>query len=512
MVTNTATAAAVDPQGRPVTSNPSTAETPVDQSSGLQLTKSAAVTDVNGDGRTDLGDTVVWSFLVQDTGTVTANSVAIADPKAGAVTCPQPTLAPGTSTTCSSAPYAITQADVDAGRITNTATATARTPTGTTITSNSSSTSTPVTSTSALQLTKSAAVNDINGDGRSDLGDSVIWSLVLKNTGTATLTAPAVNDPNAGPVNCPVGSMAPGTSVTCTPSPHVVTQADVDAGVVSNTATGSALTPGGTSVGSNPSSTDTSIAQSSALDLVKSATVTDNNADGRTDLSDTIHWTFTVTNSGTTTLTSVVVSDPKAGAVSCPATTLAPEGSTACTAAPYTVTQADVDAGHVDNTATAVRAKPLRGERAVQPFDRLHADRAAAQPLPRQVGSGLRRQWRLPDRPGRRDQLVVPRREHRHGQPRLDPGDRPDGRCRELSDDNAGSRRHDHVHHGAAHHRSGRCRRRLRGEHRLLDRAQRWRRHDEVERLLDGHSCRAAVLTHDDQVGGRGRRGRRRTH
>ena len=186
----------------------------------------------------------------------------------------------------------------------------------------------------------------------------MIWSLVLKNTGTATLTAPAVNDPNAGPVNCPVGSMAPGTSVTCTPSPHVVTQADVDAGVVSNTATGSALTPGGTSVGSNPSSTDTSIAQSSTLDLVKSATVTDNNADGRTDLSDTIHWTFTVTNSGTTTLTSVVVSDPKAGAVSCPATTLAPEGSTACTAAPYTVTQADVDAGHVDNTATAGARNP----------------------------------------------------------------------------------------------------------------------------------------------------------
>ena len=87
--------------------------------------------------------------------------------------------------------------------------------------------------------------------------------------------------------------------------------------------------------------------------------MTDVNSDGRTDLGDTIRWSFQVTNSGNTTLTSVAVADPMANPISCPATTLAPGASTTCTSpAAYTVTQADVDAGHVDNTATASAVSP----------------------------------------------------------------------------------------------------------------------------------------------------------
>ena len=63
-------------------------------------------------------------------------------------------------------------------------------------------------------------------------------------------------------------------------------------------------------------------------------------------------------NTGTVTLTALAVADPKAGAVSCPLTTLAPGASTTCTAATYTVTQADVDAGVVANIATAHGQEP----------------------------------------------------------------------------------------------------------------------------------------------------------
>ena len=68
---------------------------------------------------------------------------------------------------------------------------------------------------------------------------------------------------------------------------------------------------------------------------------------------DQITFTFTVTNTGNVTLTNVQVQDPMLGPVTCAATTLAPAEKTTCTAAPYTVTAADVGNGSVVNKATA---------------------------------------------------------------------------------------------------------------------------------------------------------------
>ena len=119
----------------------------------------------------------------------------------------------------------------------------ARTPSAATITSNSSSTSTPIAQAPALSLTKSAAVTDVNGDGKTDLGDTIRWSFLVKDTGTVTDSSVAVSDPTAGAVTCPVGSLAPGASTTCTALAHTITQADVDAGFVANTATARASTP-----------------------------------------------------------------------------------------------------------------------------------------------------------------------------------------------------------------------------------------------------------------------------
>lgn len=92
-----------------------------------------------------------------------------------------------------------------------------------------------------------------------------------------------------------------------------------------------------------------------SLELVKHAgTPTDTNGNGRVDVGDTIPYTFTVTNTGSLELTAVAVSDPKAGTVSCPASTLAPAASQLCTATqPYAITAADMSAGVVENTATA---------------------------------------------------------------------------------------------------------------------------------------------------------------
>ncbi len=358
-VANTATAHGEAPLGGPVVSQTSSTDTPVAQSRAVGLVKSAAVTDVNGTGRTDLGDLVTWSFAVTNTGTVTVASLAVTDPTAGPVTCPVSSLAPSASTTCTAAAHTVTQADVDAGLLSNTATAAGQAPAGGPVVSQTSSTDTPIAQSAALTLTKSALASDGDGDGNTELGDTVSWSFLVANTGTVTVGTLAISDPVAGPVTCPALTLAPGASTTCTAdADHVVVQADVDAAVVSNSATVSGTTPLGQPVADGPSTTDTPLAHAGALTLVKSAAVSDPGGDG-TALGDTITWSFLASNTGAVTLTGLGVSDPTAGPVSCPVTTLAPGASTTCAAvASHTVTQADVDAGVVANTATATATDP----------------------------------------------------------------------------------------------------------------------------------------------------------
>ena len=304
VVNNTATASAKNPGGSTVTSTPSSTSTPVNQVSSLQLTKSAAVTDVNGDGKTDLGDKIAWSFLVKNTGTVTVTTTAITDPKAGATTCPVTTLAPGR----------LDDLHGDGGlrhhpgrrrrrgrhqhghrdRPRTRPARRSRRPT--------SSTSTPVDQASSLQLTKSAAVTDVNGDGKTDLGDTIAWSFLVKNTGTVTINDDGDHrrqgrrdhlpghDAGAGRLDDVHGDRGlrhhPGRRRRRrrrpTPRPR------------------RGKNPAGATVTSNPSSTDTPVNQAPALQLTKSAAVTDVNGDGKTDLGDRISWSFLVKNTGTT--------------------------------------------------------------------------------------------------------------------------------------------------------------------------------------------------------------------
>jgi hypothetical protein len=70
---------------------------------------------------------------------------------------------------------------------------------------------------------------------------------------------------------------------------------------------------------------------------------------------DVITYTFAVTNTGNTTLTNVVVTDPMIGLTITgnPIATLAVGASSSVIKGTYTITQADIDAGKVVNTALA---------------------------------------------------------------------------------------------------------------------------------------------------------------
>ncbi|WP_165818602.1 DUF7507 domain-containing protein [Frankia canadensis] len=102
-----------------------------------------------------------------------------------------------------------------------------------------------VTGAPALAVTKRGIVVDVHHDGRIDTGDLVRWTITVSNTGDTMLTGLTVSDPEAGPARCPTTPLVPKQVVTCAVPDHVITFADVAAGVVTNVATASATAPGG---------------------------------------------------------------------------------------------------------------------------------------------------------------------------------------------------------------------------------------------------------------------------
>src|SRR5690606_11398942 len=128
-VENTAHVTAKDPGGRTVECD-GTARVDVEPAPGISLTKVASPTT-----GTSLGGVVTYTFTITNTGNVTLHDVAVADALPGLSTITYGTwpggtervLAPGQQVTAT-ATYTVTQDDVDAGEITNTATATGTSP------------------------------------------------------------------------------------------------------------------------------------------------------------------------------------------------------------------------------------------------------------------------------------------------------------------------------------------------------------------------------------------------
>ncbi len=356
IVRNTASVTADAPVG--TVSDTASASADIDQTAGLDLQKNVGlVQDANGDGFIGAGDTVQYTFTTSNTGNTTLSDVEITDPLLGAgVLCTIDALGVGASSDCGPFTYTLTQTDIENGSRPNTATATGTGPLG--AVSDDASAEVLFAGTPGISLTKTPGEPvDANDDGMIGAGDTIAYSFRISNTGTTVLTDIVLDDPLlGGVVDCPALdglALAPTDDVDCGPVEYVLTQADVDAGIVRNTATVTGQSVAGSAEGTDDA--DVTVVGTDALTLLKSAAaVVDANGNGRTDAGDTIAYTFTVTNTGTTTLSAVSVSDPRlSGAVVCDTTDLAPGESALCDGPAAVLTQAEIDAGQIVNTATA---------------------------------------------------------------------------------------------------------------------------------------------------------------
>jgi len=199
-----------------------------------------------------VGDVVTYDFAVTNTGGLSVHGVDVTDPMTGlsAVTCTPATpatLAPNATMDCS-ATYTVTQADVDAGSIANTATVSGLDPADNMVTATDGVTVT-ADQVESVSFTKTASPS-----GAVNVGDVVTYTMIATNDGTVTLDNTTISDPMPGlsPLTCNPAqgtSLAPGASLTCTAT-YSVTATDVARGSIDNTATVTADSIGGHSASS----------------------------------------------------------------------------------------------------------------------------------------------------------------------------------------------------------------------------------------------------------------------
>ena len=370
---DTASVTGTSPAGvTPATVTASSAQVTVTitQNPSLKVVKTASVSSV-----TAANQTFTYTFAVNNNGNVTESNIGIADTQTlpsvpanlGPITCTQTTLAPGASTNCT-ATYTVSQADMDNGTITDTAQATGKAPNGSATTSPGSSATVTATQGGAITITKSASVSSVSAPG------SVTYTFTIKNTGNVSLTNGDISDTanfaglsalscNNSETNGSI-ALAVGASETCTAT-ESVTQAQIDAGTsLVDTASVTAATPASDTrqptVGASSSQVTVTITQNPSLKVVKTASVSSVSASGQT-----FTYTFAVNNNGNVTESNIGITDNQTlpslpanlGRITCTLTTLAPGASTNCTAT-YTVSQADMNAGSINDTANATGTAP----------------------------------------------------------------------------------------------------------------------------------------------------------
>ena len=391
-VVNSATAMGQDPSGVDVTDTSDSGNPADDTGAGndetiTTLDPNPEITFVKTSQAlgTDLGDTILYTFTVTNTGNVTVTNVTVTDPVLGVASLPvtPSTLGAGESGVAT-ATYIITQADIDTGFVVNTATATGNDPAGNPVDDTSDSgnigddtgadddpTITSLTPSPNLDLEKSGIAVDTNGNGIIDAGDEIEYTFVIFNNGNTTITGITISDPiitvTGGPIDLDPGQ----TDSTTFTGVYVITQADVELGEVINQATALGSDPNGnivmdvsddpTDATNDDNDTDgdfeditiTIIDQIGNIDLLKTAMVIDINANGFTDAGDQIAYTFTVTNTGNVALFGIVITDPLVAVVGGPIDLGPGETDSTSFTALYTITDEDIINGEVVNSAIA---------------------------------------------------------------------------------------------------------------------------------------------------------------
>ena len=346
----------------------------------INLEKGSSL-DLGADGVASVGDIITYTYVATNCGNSTLTNVSVTEVQAlftGSGTLPTPsTVSPSTLGIGQSgnaiATYAITQADINAGFVDNKASVVGDDPAGQAVEDDSDTsnpndpnetggpddpTNTPIDNEANISIVKSAT------DG-TDVqyvleGNTATFEIIVTNTGNIPLNNVTVTDPLSPDCNKTIGTLNPGQSNT-----YTCTIANVTADFT-NVA----------SVTGDPANGDPAVNDSDPTNIIVPCISLEKGsslalgADGEASVGDIITYTYTVTNCGNATLTNVVITEEAAlftgtGSLPMPSAvspaTLAPSQSGTATST-YAITQADINAGLVDNQAVVTGDDPAGQE------------------------------------------------------------------------------------------------------------------------------------------------------
>ena len=327
----------------------------------LQVEKTDTVT-IDSDGQTGNGDTVSYDITITNTGNVTLTNInpidvlTDGDGNEFSLTLTyventgvsnlssQGTLISGESATYT-ATFEITQAVEETGFISNVVTVTASSPGNSDdvtavsddpdTTEEDDPTITQMYANPSISVLKTASVID-NGDGLTDAGDLIQYTITVENTGNVDLSELTITDTltdgagqeltlTNGPffsgadLGSGLGTLKVGETASYI-AYYTISSSAASSGSIHNSAEAKAKSPGsidfdvietsddGDETDDNTTA-DTYISPNPSIEVVKTYTVSDDNPDGQTGEGDTITYTIVVENTGNVNLTSVGITD-----------------------------------------------------------------------------------------------------------------------------------------------------------------------------------------------------------
>lgn len=188
------------------------------------------------------GSTVSWTYQVTNTGDTQLSAVGVTDDQDLDVICPKTVLAPGESMTCTASGKATT------GQYCNIGTASGTPSGGTAVTASDPACYYGFSPEIKIKKLTNGEDADTAPGPNVIVGDTVLWTYVVTNTGDVQLTAVKVTDDKGVAVSCPKTVLQPSETMTCTASGKAV------AGQYSNIGTATGTPEGGANVtASDPS-------------------------------------------------------------------------------------------------------------------------------------------------------------------------------------------------------------------------------------------------------------------
>ncbi|MBN1322435.1 MAG: DUF11 domain-containing protein, partial [Methanotrichaceae archaeon] len=337
---NTVTVSGTDSQGTLV-------EETADESVILTYAASVDVSKSASRSSAPIGETITYTYTITNTGEVAVTDLVLTDDQLGEIDLPQTGLLAGESITVEMT-YQAVKADLP--RIVNVATVTAKD----SITGNDIA---PATATVTVSLsynpdytvTKTASVES------AAVGETVVYTYVVENTGNIALEEIILVDDQLGPVTLDKTSLQLGKSATGTLE-YTIINGDLP-GPLGNIVTAYVTDITFFALDEKSASESVELTYTRGISLTKTA------LPESAGLGETVTYTYTIENTGDTTISLTSLVDDVLGNIGLSVTTLGPGESTTATATHIAV-DADLEGEietEITNTATVTGTDSIGG-------------------------------------------------------------------------------------------------------------------------------------------------------